>query len=60
MMEMALTLTNQKLGNLAQYCHVEINYIYVIHMKQTIFETETFFWMFRNSKKTCPALVIVS
>ena len=25
MMEMALTLTNQKLGNLAQYCHVEIN-----------------------------------
>ena len=58
---MALILANQKLGNLAQYCHLEINYIYnAVHMKQTIFKTENFFLMFRNSKKTCPALVIVS
>ena len=40
MMEMAVILVNQEHGNQAQYCHLENNYI---HMKQTIFETKTFF-----------------
>ena len=34
---------NQELGNLAQYCHLEDNYIHNdICMKQTIFETTYF------------------
>ena len=50
---MALILANQKLGNLAQYCHLEINYIYnAVHMKQTIFKTEIFFfWCLETAKR---------
>ena len=37
-MEVAMTQMNQELGNLAQYCHLEGNYIHNdICIKQTIY-----------------------